>query len=70
MERVNRTKVSERTSFKLSTKLWRKLTKAQGPITIYWGTTKFQKETKVNFYSNIVNYTVNMILGFDATSIT
>ncbi len=35
IERVNRTKVIERTRFKISVKLWRKSTKAQKPITVY-----------------------------------
>lgn len=52
----------------LSLREWRKLCKAQKPITIFWCCTKYQKETKVNFYSNIVNYTFNMLLGFKATT--
>ncbi len=44
-------------------KSWRKTCKAQQPITLYFFTTKFKRETNVNFYSNIVNYTVDMLLS-------
>lgn len=50
----------------MTLRLWRKVCRAQKPITLFWCTTKFQKDTKVNFYSNIVYYTVNMLLGFKA----
>ncbi len=50
----------------MSFRLWRKTCRAQRPITIYWCTTKFEKETKVNLYSNIVDYTFNLLLGFRA----
>ncbi len=49
----------------LRVKSWRKMCRAQQPITFYWCTAKFEQETKVNFYSNIFEHTLNMILCFE-----
>lgn len=49
-------------------KLWRKLVQAQRPVTVYWCTSIFKRDTKVNYYSNVMDYTVNTILGFDVAN--
>lgn len=49
----------------LSVKLWRKMCKAQQPITFYWCSAKYEQATKVNFYSNIIEYTLSIILCFE-----
>ncbi len=45
-----------------SLKYFVKLVRAQKPVTLYYAMTKFDKETKSNYFNNIVNYTVNAIL--------
>lgn len=44
-------------------RIWKRILRAQQPINLYWGTTKFKRETNVNFYSNIIDYKVDMMLG-------
>lgn len=45
-----------------SIKYWIRLVKAQQPISLYYGMTKFDKETSSTYYHNIVDYTVNAVL--------
>ncbi len=39
-----------------------KLVRAQQPVTQYYAMSKFDKETKSNYFQSIVNYTVNAVL--------
>ncbi len=39
-----------------------RVVRAQQPVAQYYAMTKFDKETKSNYFDNIVNYTVNAIL--------
>jgi RNAse (barnase) inhibitor barstar len=48
-------------------KLWQKTCKVQKPITIYWGTSKFKKGFNSKYYYSIMDYTVNLMLGYEAT---
>lgn len=41
---------------------WKRLVKAQQPMCFYYGTAKIDKETKVNYYSNLITYTLNLLL--------
>lgn len=34
------------------------------PVAFYYGLTKFEKDTKVNYYSNIVDNTINVLMLF------
>lgn len=43
-------------------KQWIRIVRARRPIAFYYALTKFEKETQVNYYSNIVDYTVNLLL--------
>lgn len=47
---------------KILFKIWRKGLRAKMPITIYYGNSKFDQETKTNFYINILDNTINLIL--------
>lgn len=40
----------------------RKKLKAQRPITYYYGTAIFERETKCNYYRNILEFTINSLL--------
>lgn len=48
--------------------LWRKVCVAQQPIILYWGTSKFQRETKALYYSRIMEYTLTSMLGYKVVS--
>lgn len=41
---------------------WKKLLRSKRPIAINYATTKFEKDTLVNYYSNIIDCTANMLL--------
>lgn len=41
---------------------WKKVVKAERPMAIYYASTKFEKDTRANYYSTIVAYTVNLLL--------
>lgn len=41
---------------------WYKLVRAQRPVSINYGLTKFEKETKRNYYSVILEYTMDVLL--------
>ncbi len=43
-------------------KYWLRLIKAQWPVALHYGMTKFDKETKRRYFHNIVNYTANAVL--------
>lgn len=51
-------------STKLDRKYWSRKVKAQQPISIHYAHTKFEKDTQVNLYSCIVNYTINALMLF------
>lgn len=41
---------------------WKRVVKAQQPLSIYYATTKFEKSTVANYYSAILGYTLNLLL--------
>ncbi len=41
---------------------WIKVIRAQRLVAVYYGLTKFEKETKRNYYSAILNYTIDVLL--------
>lgn len=41
---------------------WKRVLKAQKPIAFYYGFTKFEKETTINYVANVVNNTVNVLI--------
>lgn len=41
---------------------WSKILVSKRPIAFYYAMTKFEIETKINYYSNIAQYTINLIL--------
>lgn len=40
----------------------RRRVRAQQPVAIHYAQTKFEKDTQVNYYVSIVNYTINVLL--------
>lgn len=36
--------------------------RAQQPVAIHYAQTKYEKDTQVNYYFSIVNYTINVLL--------
>lgn len=43
-------------------RLLRKIIRSQRPITFYYGTAEFDPQTKRNFYRNIAEFTINLLL--------
>lgn len=43
-------------------KILKRVVRAQRPLSMYYGTAIFDKETQINFLLNVVSYTVNVIL--------
>lgn len=43
-------------------KMWRLRVQAQKPITFYYGPALFEKNTKINFYSRVINHSVDALL--------
>ncbi len=41
---------------------WKRELKAQQPVWVYYAQTKFEKATKINYYSNIAECTINVLL--------
>lgn len=41
---------------------WDKRLRARRPISFYYASTKFEKETIVNYYACVVNYTLNVLI--------
>ncbi len=44
---------------------WRRRVTAQQPVALHYAQTKFEKDTQLNFYSNIVNHTINALILFE-----
>lgn len=51
-------------SQKAGIKYWKKKIRAQQTLSFYYGYTKFERDTQVNYYSNIVNYSINALIVF------
>lgn len=45
-----------------SKRYWTRVVKAQRPVSIYYAFTKFEKETKVNYFTNVIDRSVDAIL--------
>lgn len=43
---------------------WRRVIKAQRPVAFYYAMTKFERDTKVNYYSTILDHTINLLLVY------
>lgn len=41
---------------------WERVARAQRPVSIYYAFTKFEKETKVNYFTNVIDRSVDVIL--------
>lgn len=42
--------------------IWKRVEKAQRPLNFYYGSAKFDQETKTNFFNIILNHSVSLIL--------
>ncbi len=43
---------------------WKRKVEAQQPVSFYYAMSRFEKSTQVNYYSGLVNYTVNALILF------
>ncbi len=43
-------------------KYWTRMIRAQRPVAFYYASTKFERSTKINYYSSIIDCTINVLL--------
>ncbi len=47
---------------RVSKPYWIRVSRAQRPVSIYYAFTKFEKDTKVNYFTNVIDRSVDAIL--------